>query len=108
MRPLETLPYLSSLLIHLVVPSNPVHLLFHTYALTLNPALAHSGFDALLVRDKRQLELGEFFHQLHHRYFECNYGTPEMPWDKWFATYHNGTEEDTRSTRERKKRMYTK
>ena len=108
MHPLETLPYFSGLLIHLVVPSHPVHFLFHAYALALNPAFSHSGFDALLVRDKRQLELGEFFHQLHHRYFECNYGTPEMPWDKWFATYHNGTEEDTRSTRERKKRMYTK
>ena len=39
---------------------------------------------------------------------EFNYGTPEMPWDKWFATYHNGTEEDTLGTRERKKRMYNK
>ena len=45
------------------------------------------------------------FLKLHHRYFECNYGTPEMPWDKWFSTYHNGTEEDTRSARARKKRM---
>jgi sterol desaturase/sphingolipid hydroxylase (fatty acid hydroxylase superfamily) len=30
-----------------------------------------------------------------------------MPWDKWFSTYHNGTEEDTQSTRARKKRMYS-
>ena len=107
MHPLETLPYFSGLLIHLIVPSHPVHFLFHAYALALNPAFSHSGFDALIVRDKRQLELGEFFHQLHHRYFECNYGTPEMPWDKWFSTYHNGTEEDTRSTRARKKRMHS-
>ena len=62
MHPLETLPYYSGLLIHLIVPSHPMHFLFHAYALALNPAFSHSGFDALLVRDKRQLELGEFFH----------------------------------------------
>ena len=92
MHPIETLLYLSGLLIHLVIPTHPVHFLFHVYALTLNPALSHSGFDALIIRNKRRLELGEFFHQLHHRYFECNYGTPEMPWDKWFNTFHDGTE----------------
>ena len=105
MHPLEILPYFSGLLIHLIIPSNPVHFLFHVYTLALNPALSHSGFDALLVRDKRRLELGEFFHQLHHRYFECNYGTPEMPWDKWFSTFHDGTERDTHRTRERKRKM---
>ena len=48
-----------------------------------------------------------FIHlKLLDRYFECNYGTPEMPWDKCFSTYHNGTEEDTRSTPARKKIMY--
>ena len=106
MHPLETLPYLSSLLIHLVVPSNPVHLLFHTYALTLNPALAHSGFDALLVRDKRQLELGEFFHQLHHRYFECNYGNRDFPLDLWFGTFHDGSAEATERIKERRRQMH--
>ena len=108
MHPLETLPYFSGLLIHLIVPSHPAHFLFHVYALSLNPALSHSGFDALLISDKRRLELGEFFHQLHHRYFECNYGTPEMPWDKWFLTYHDGIDKNTRNTRDRKKKMDAK
>ena len=102
MHPLETVAYFSGLLIHLVLPSHPVHFLFHAYTLALNPAFSHSGFDALLLREKRQLELGEFFHQLHHRYFDCNYGTPEMPWDKWFSTFHNGTEKDTQMMRDRK------
>ena len=90
MHPLELLPYFSGLLIHLVIPSHPVHFLFHAYALALNPAFPHSGFDALFIKNKRSLKTGEFFHQLHHRYFNCNYGTPEMPWDKWFKTYHDG------------------
>ena len=45
------------------------------------------------------------FHQLHHRYFECNYGTPYMPWDKWFGTMHDGTEEATRRINQRRASM---
>ena len=33
MHPLETLPYFSGLLIHLIVPSHPVHFLFHVWAM---------------------------------------------------------------------------
>ena len=101
MHPLETLPYFSGVLIHFIIPSHPVHFLFHVYALALNPAFSHSGFDALIIKGKRVLELGEFFHQLHHRYYTCNYGTPEMPWDKWCRTFHNGTQADTQRLRER-------
>ena len=50
----------------------------------------------------------DFFHQLHHRYFECNYGTVEMPWDRWFGTFHDGSEEGTVRTRAFKKQMYKK
>ena len=50
---------------------------------------------------------GDFFHQLHHRYFECNYGTSEIPFDKWFGTYHDGSAEATTRTRAYKKQMYT-
>ena len=106
MHPVEQVLYFSTLLVHFIVPSHPVHFLFHAFAMALNPALSHSGFDALLIKDKRKLEMGEFFHQLHHRYFECNYGTPEMPWDKWFHTFHDGSEKDTLATRTRKQTMY--
>jgi hypothetical protein len=27
--------------------------------------------------------------------FNCNYGNPEIPSDKWFKTYNDGTEEAT-------------
>jgi sterol desaturase/sphingolipid hydroxylase (fatty acid hydroxylase superfamily) len=56
-----------------------------------NAVIAHSGFDGLLIKDKKRLSLGRFHHQLHHRYFECNYGNAEVPWDKWFRTFHNGS-----------------
>lgn len=32
-------------------------------------------------------------HQMHHRYFEVHYGNLEMPWDKWFDSFHDGTPE---------------
>lgn len=41
---------------------------------------------------KKRLSLGRFHHQLHHRHFECNYGNAEMPWDKWFKTFHDGSD----------------
>ena len=47
----------------------------------------------ITMKNKNRIALGYFDHQLHHRYFECNYGTPEMPWDKWFGSFHDGTAE---------------
>ncbi|MEM7169939.1 MAG: sterol desaturase family protein [Pseudomonadota bacterium] len=93
MHPVEHLFYFSSVLIHFVVASHPVHFFFHMHLEALNPLASHSGFDGLVVRGKKRVELGDFFHQLHHRYFECNYGTAEMPWDKWFGSFHDGTPE---------------
>ncbi|MGI9464583.1 MAG: sterol desaturase family protein, partial [Aestuariivirgaceae bacterium] len=106
MHPLEQVIYLSSLLIHWVVPSHPVHLFFHGYFLVLVAATSHTGFEGLLIKDKNRLALGNFFHQLHHRYFECNYGNAEMPWDKWFGSFHNGTPGASEHIRERRRRMH--
>ena len=106
MHPVEHALYFSSLLIHLVVPSDPIHVMFHLYNLALNPAVSHSGFEALVVKSKRQMALGDFFHQLHHRYYECNYGNQEMPWDRWFGTFHDGSAQSTAATRERRRLMH--
>lgn len=108
MHPIEHLMYLSSLLVHLVIPSHPVHFLFHAYFQTVGAAVSHAGFEGLVVRDRNRLDLGDFFHQLHHRYFECNYGNVEMPWDRWFGSYHDGSEEATRRTRDRKRVMHAR
>ena len=101
MHPFEHLLYFSSILIHLVVPSNPLLMLFHMQLQALNPLASHSGFSDLLVRDKSRLALGEFHHQLHHRYFHCNYGTADVPLDKWFGSFHDGTTEATERVRMR-------
>ena len=92
MHPIETFIYLTSVFIHLAIASHPFHVIYHLQFMIFNAVIAHSGFDGLLVKDKKRLSLGRFHHQLHHRHFECNYGNAEMPWDKWFKTFHNGAE----------------
>ncbi len=103
MHPVEHLLYFSSVLIHFVVPSHPAHVLFHFYLDGLNPAFSHSGYESLLARDKKLLKSGDFFHQLHHRFFKCNFGTAELPWDRVFGSFHDGTEEASRAMRARVK-----
>lgn len=96
MHPLEHLLYLSSLLIHLVVPSHPIHMLFHIYWLTLATATSHSGYEALLIGKNTKTDIATFFHQLHHRYFTCNYGNVELPMDRWFGSFNDGTSAETK------------
>ena len=102
MHPLEHVLYFSSILIHLVVPSHPLLMLFHMQLQALNPLASHSGFSDLQVRDRSWLALGEFHHQLHHRHFDCNYGTADVPLDKWFGSFHDGTPEATEDLRTRR------
>ncbi|TBX24651.1 sterol desaturase family protein [Nioella sediminis] len=91
MHPVEHLIFFSSILIHFIVPAHPLHILFHMQHQALTAATSHTGFENLLVEDRKRLALGTFHHQMHHRYFEVNYGNLEMPWDKWFGTFHDGT-----------------
>lgn len=103
----ENMLYFSTYFIHLVVPSHPLHLMFHITFQQLSPVFSHSGFERVAVGGKDRVKAGDFFHQLHHRYFECNYGTSEIPFDKWFGTFHDGSDSATRRTRAYKKQMYT-
>ncbi len=101
MHPVEHLVYFSSMLIHLVVPSHPVLILFHANMLALSAIFGHTGFDQLLIGKSRRIALGHFHHQLHHRYFECNYGSVDMPLDIWFGTFHDGSPEARRRLKAR-------
>lgn len=108
MHPVESFGYMTAPLIHLLIPTHPFMVLLHFYFKALGPAFSHAGFDRVLVKDKDLMNAGDFHHQLHHRYFECNYGTTDMPWDKWFGSFHDGTDEATEMIKERRKRMYAK
>lgn len=105
MHPIEHVLYLGSVMIHWLVAAHPVHVLYHLQYFTLTAATTHSGFEGIVVKDRNRLALGTFHHQLHHRYFECNYGGLEIPWDKWFGSFHDGTRQSHEHIRERRRRM---
>ena len=91
MHPVEHLLYFSVVLIHWVIPSHPFHFLFTLQHAGLAPAGSHHGFEGPILKDT--LPTGSYFHYLHHRYFECNYGESVLPLDKWFGTYRDGLPE---------------
>ncbi|MEO1107866.1 MAG: sterol desaturase family protein [Pseudomonadota bacterium] len=108
MHPAEHAIYLGSVLIHFVVGAHPLHIIFHLQYYTLTAVTTHSGFQGLVIKDKNRLALGTFHHQMHHRYFECNYGSLEIPWDKWFGSFHDGTVEANERMQERRKSIMGK
>ena len=93
MHPIEHIIYFSCILIHWVVPSHPIHMLMNAQHAAFTPAQGHVGFEMLIVKGNVIIPAASFFHQLHHRYFECNYGEPDFPFDLWFGTSHDGSPE---------------
>jgi sterol desaturase/sphingolipid hydroxylase (fatty acid hydroxylase superfamily) len=93
MHPVEHVLYFSCLLIHLVVPSHPMHMLFNGITTAIGPAVSHSGFDELMFGDEVSLRKEKLMHYLHHRYHTVNFGESAVPLDKWFGSYHDGSPE---------------
>jgi len=58
----------------------------------LTPAPGHSGFEGKVVK---VLPFGSYFHYLHHRLFDCNYGESTIPMDKWFGIFEDGSQTQT-------------
>lgn len=88
MHPVELVLYISVVLIHWVVPSHPLHFLYNLQHTTLTPGAGHHGFEGPIANGK--VPTGSYFHYLHHRYFECNYGEATIPLDRWFGTFRDG------------------
>jgi len=99
MHPVEQVIYLSLVLVYFVVPSHPIHAIFHLFFLTIGGAFGHSGFAKLQLGSRLSIPLTSFHHQIHHRYFSCNYGGPDVPLDKWAGSFHDGTPEATKRLR---------
>lgn len=91
MHPVETFLYFSVVAIHWIIPSHPFHFLFNLQHTALSPACGHHGFEGPVLEEK--WPTGSYFHYLHHRYFECNYGESTLPLDKWFGTFRDGLPE---------------
>ena len=103
MHPIENIIYQSSPLIHFIIPSDPVIFIIHIILVTLNPAFTHSGFEKVMNKETKILDSADFHHQLHHRYYDCNYGNMDVPLDVWLGTHHDGTDEATKNLRMKKR-----
>jgi len=101
MHPVEHAMYFGTVLIHFAIASHPVHIIFHLMFYALLAITTHTGFEGVLFRNKKRLHLGMFHHQIHHRYFECNYGNLDVPWDKLFGSFHDGTPDGKQKMKDR-------
>jgi sterol desaturase/sphingolipid hydroxylase (fatty acid hydroxylase superfamily) len=94
MHPVEHLLYFTGVLIHWIVPSHPIHAIFHLQHAAITPAQGHAGFERVVFADGVGIKTGDYFHYLHHKYFECNYGGDgPVNLDRMFGTFHDGTAE---------------
>ena len=108
MHPVEHILYFSGILLHWVLLSHPLHAIFHVQQTGLAPALGHVGFHKWLTKRENVYGIGQrYFHYLHHRYFECNYGGDgTVPLDKWFGSWHDGTPESHEIMRGRRAKVH--
>jgi len=88
MHPIEHILYFSMLLIHMFIWSHPFHLFLNSQLTALTPAGGHIGFHGPIWNES--LPTGSYFHYLHHRYYECNYGESNVPLDKMMGTFYDG------------------
>jgi len=87
MHPIEAAMYYSAALIPVAVGAHPVHAVAYFFDCAIQAWIGHSGFQFP--------GSGNYFHTLHHRHFDCNYGTPHVPLDGFFGT-HAAEKEDVR------------
>lgn len=92
MHPVEHLLYWSDILVHLVLPSHPLLVLYHLQITGTGAVVGHIGFDKIEAGETA-VDSHAFAHYLHHKYFEVNYSDGMVPFDRWFGTWHDGTKE---------------
>ncbi len=106
MHPVEHFFLYSDLMIYFVVASHPIHVIFNAMLHTVAGPTSHCGYHRVRITRFFRIELGDFMHQLHHRFCDCNYGSYETPWDKVFGSFHDGTEDGDKLIKERRKQLF--
>ena len=107
MHPVEHLLYYTCMLIHWVVASHPIHMMMNGQHATFTAILGHGGFEEVVVNDDVKIPSGaSYYHSLHHRYFECNYGEMGMPFDHLFGTNFDGSPEAREKMLARRRAMH--
>ncbi|MYI90104.1 MAG: sterol desaturase family protein [Gammaproteobacteria bacterium] len=93
MHPIEHLIFLGSVLVHWIILSHPIHVLYHLQYFALSAVTTHCGYNSIADKRRKIMSLGTFHHQMHHRFIHCNYGGLEIPMDRFVGTFHDGTAE---------------
>mgnify|MGYP006129860875 FL=1 len=107
MHPVEHLLYFTGVLLHWIVLSHPLHAIFHLQHAAFTAPWGHTGFEKIEVTENTCIpKASDYFHYLHHRYFECNYGGTAIPLDQWFGSFHDGSEEANEAIRKRRRSMH--
>ncbi|MCP4385420.1 MAG: sterol desaturase family protein [Hyphomicrobiales bacterium] len=101
MHTVEHILYFSVALWYLIIPSNPMIMVFALHRAGYGAIPGHFGFDKMELGRDRAVDLHAYAHYLHHKYFEVNYGDGLMPFDALFGTFHDGTAEGDRLMQER-------
>jgi len=104
MHPVEHLLYWSDSLVHVILPSHPLLLLYHLHLTGTGAVIGHVGFDKIETGKEAGINTHAFAHYLHHKYFEVNYADGTIPIDKWFGTWHDGTSQGDALMKERLKK----
>jgi sterol desaturase/sphingolipid hydroxylase (fatty acid hydroxylase superfamily) len=94
MHPVEHVLYFSGAILHWIIPSHPLHVLYHLQHASLSAPQGHHGHESFTVGGK-SVSFGAYGHYLHHKYFECNYGGGDglLIFDHLFGTFHDGSDE---------------
>jgi sterol desaturase/sphingolipid hydroxylase (fatty acid hydroxylase superfamily) len=86
MHPIEGIMYESATLIPLFFFHHPLVIHVIKIDLTLSAVLGHDGYDFPGA--------GDWYHLIHHTKTNCNYGSPNAPFDVLFGSVDYGTEEE--------------
>lgn len=101
MHPIEHVLYFSVIGIWFIIPSHPFVVVLTGIWFGVGPAQSHAGFNKFILFKDKTIELADYFHHLHHKHFELNYGNIYAPIDPIFKTFHNG------KTSPKKKQSFT-
>ena len=93
MHPIEHIIYFGIVITIFIFPTHPIHMINLASRLGLLAVIGHTGFDQVVFCKKHVVNTSYYAHYLHHKYFEVNYADGMVPLDKWFGSFHDGSEE---------------
>jgi len=79
MHPVESTAYYSACLLAVPLGAHPCIVVGCLVDCAVGAWLGHDGF--------QWPGSGDYFHQLHHTHFDCNFGAMHVPIDRWLGTF---------------------